>query len=399
MTNRDDQDESASASGSLSLSRRAKLVRGTWMLIAMAGIISTVWTLVEPSGDKAQKVSMEPDVKVSNPVRVSGASRLILESDSPMRGQLKFQKVEATKVEFPLFTVSGSILARITQGSTPLEDRWQFATADLSATYADWVRTKSDLEFAERAMAKSKQLSEAEVSYRKTIYTRLEGLGQSKAVPEKDIQTAKADLLRAEITGERDVFEAQRVVFADRKAVASLERTLRQTGLEPEAITKAEEHTVLISANVPETRISEVHIDQLCQAHLFGLPSQMFPAHVEAMATSVTSDRRMLKVVFHLVDPKNQMKPGMFAEVGLGTNPRDAILVPSKSIIHLGSLDYVIVVEGDEGLKVREVVTGEPHQERYEILHGLKSGENIISQGAVLLKPLVRESLLLEEAK
>ena len=93
------------------------------------------------------------------------------------------------------------------------------------------------------------------------------------------------------------------------------------------------------------------------------------------------------------------MKPGMFAEVGLGTNPRDAILVPSKAIIHLGSLDYVIVVEGDEGLKVREVVTGEPHQERYEILHGLKSGETIISEGAVLLKPLVRESLLLDEAK
>lgn len=381
------------------LSRRLKWVRGIWMLVALVGIVGTVWTLLEPEKNKPKKPLISADVRTTSPIRVAGPSRLILHSESPMRGQLKFQKVESTKVEFPLFTVSGSILARVTPGSGPLEERWQFATADLSATYADWVRTKNDLEFAERAMAKSKQLSTAEVSYRKSIFTRLEALGQSKAVPEKDIQTAKADLLRAEITGERDIFEAQRVVFSDMKVVASLERSLRQTGLEPDALTKAEEHTVLIGANVPESRISEVHIDQLCQAHLFGLPSQIFPAHVEAMATSVSSDRRMLKMVFHLLDPKNQMKPGMFAEVGLGTNSREAILVSSKAIIHLGSLDYILVVDGAEGLKVREVITGEPHQELYEILHGLTPGETIISQAAVLLKPLVRESLLLEEAK
>ena len=378
----------------------ARLVRAFWMLAATAGIAVTVWTLLEGHAAPKAATATAPRLQAHSPVRVSGPLTLVLEADSPMRGQLKFLKVEKSKVEFPLFTVSGSILARVFAGSAPLDERWQFATADLSSTYADWVRTRNDLEFAERALAKSKQLSDAEVSYRRSVFTRLETLGQSKAVPEKDIQAAKADLLRAEITGERDVFEAQRVVFADRKLVSSLERTLRQTGLEPDALTKAEEHTVLISANVPETRISEVHIDQLCQAHLFGLPNQHFPAHVEAMATSVSADRRMLKVVFHLLDPKNQMKPGMFAEVGLGTNPREAILIPGKSIIHIGSLDYLLVLQPDgETLKVREIKAGEPHLDRYEIMDGLNSGETIISEGAVLLKPLVRDALIMEEAK
>lgn len=381
------------------LSFRSRLMRGFWMLLSAAGIVATVWTLLEPGGKKPGEKSAAPAVKTLTPVRVAGPGLIRIMSDSPVRGQLKFQKVETSNVEFPLFTVSGSILARVIPGQTPLEERWQFATTDLSSTYADWLRTRNDLDFAERALSKTKQLSDAEVGYRKSVFTRLDTLGQSKAVPEKDIQTAKAELLRAEITGERDMFEAQRVVFADRKAISSLERSLMQTGLEPAALTKAEEHTVLISANVPETRVSEVHVDQLCQAHLFSLPNQVFPAHVEAMASSVSADRRMLKVVFHLLDPKNQMKPGMFAEVGLGTNPRQAILAPSKAIIHIGSLDYVLVQENNETFRVREVKSGEPHQDQYEILGGLKSGETIISQGAVLLKPMVRDALILEEAK
>lgn len=388
-----------SASPLLKLSLAARLVRGFWMLAATAGVAATVWTLLEPHAPPKTKPVSAKAGRTLNPVRVNGPGTLILQADSPMRGQLKFLKVEKSKVEFPLFNVSGSVLARILPGDTPMEERWQFATSDLSATYADWVRTKNDLEFAERALAKSKELSEAEVSYRRGVFTRLEALGQSKAVPEKDVQAAKADLLRSEITGERDIFEAQRVVFADRKAISSQERSLRQSGLAPDALTKAVENTVLIYANVPETRISEVHIDQLCQAQLFGLPGLHFPAHVEAMASSVTADRRMLKVVFHLVDAKNEMKPGMFAEVGLGTDPRDALLIPGKSLIHIGSQDYVLVVEGQETLKVREVKSGEPHIDRYEILDGLNSGETIISEGAVLLKPLVRDALIMEEAK
>ena len=52
-----------------------------------------------------------------------------------------------------------------------------------------------------------------------------------------------------------------------------------------------------------------------------------------------------------------------------------------------------------ETLKVREIKAGEPHLDRYEIMDGLNSGETIISEGAVLLKPLVRDALIMEEAK
>lgn len=381
------------------LSRSGKLLRAFWMVMAGGGVGATVWVLLEPGDGKARASTAPIAAREIHPVRVSGPGVITLKSDSPMRSQLTFDKVETTKVEFPIFSVTGSILARIHPGTGPAEERWQFATSDLSSTYADWIRTKNDLEFAERIETKAKQLSEAEIDFRKSVFNRLEPLGQSKVVPERDVRSAKADLLRAEIVGEREVFETQRVVLADRKELASLERSLRQSGLDPDLFSKSEEHTVLISANVPESRISDVHVDQLCQVRLLGLPGQVFPAHVEAMAGSVSSDRRMLRLVFHLLDPKNVMKPGMFGDVGLGTNPRDAVMVSSKAIIHLGNLDYVLVMTGPERLEVREVKAGEPHADRYEIIEGLKPGETIVGTGAVLLKPLVRDALMTETAR
>lgn len=375
-----------------------KLLRVAWMLLAAIGVAATVWLLLEPGEGKAKAVKAPVAAREIHPLRVSGPGEITLRSDSPMRSQLSFDKVETARVEFPIFSVTGSILARINPGSGPVEDRWQFATGELSTTYADWIRTKNDLEFAVRIETKAKQLSEAEIAFRKSVFDRLEPLGQSKVVPERDVPSAKADLLRAEIVGEREVFESQRVVLADRKELASLERTLRQSGLDPALFSNAEEHTVLISANVPESRIADVHVDQLCQVRLLGLPGQIFPAHVEAMAGSVTSERRMLRLVFHLVDPKNVMKPGMFGDVGLGTNPRDAMMISTKAIVHLGNEDYALVLKDQEKLEVREVKVGEPHADRYEILDGLKPGETIVGLNAVLLKPLVRDSLLAERA-
>ena len=393
-------DHSAPASNPpVKIGIRTKIIRLGWMILATLGISATVFVLVEPAGHKKSSLNLQTSTKAPSPVRVEMPGKIFLQNDSPMRGQLKIQTVQPTKAEFPIFKVSGSIIARIVPGNSPIEDRWQFASPELSSTYADWIRNRNDLKFAEDILTKSKQLSDAEVSYRRTVSSRLEALGATKAVPEKDVQTAKADLLRAEITGDRDVFEMQRIVFADKKTIASLERQLRQAGLETDMFMKSEENTVLISANVPESRISEVHVDQLCQVHFYGIPGQSFPGHVEALASNVTSDRRMLRMVFHLEDPKNQMKPGMFAEVGIGTEKRDAILIPSKAIVHIGSMDYVLVFEDDDTLVIREVETGEPHLDLYEVINGLKAGEKIISEGAVLLKPLIRDSLILESSR
>ena len=79
----------------------------------------------------------------------------------------------------------------------------------------------------------------------------------------------------------------------------------------------------------------------------------------------------------------------MFAEVGLGTDPRETLLVPAEAMLHVGSLDYLLVDAGGGQWRIAQCEAGESHGERIEIAKGLKAGDRIVTQGAILLKPLV----------
>jgi multidrug efflux pump subunit AcrA (membrane-fusion protein) len=151
---------------------------------------------------------------------------------------------------------------------------------------------------------------------------------------------------------------------------------------------------VLVVANVPESRISDVRAEQACEARFYGCPDTLFPGHVESLSSAVTPDRRTLRVLFELNDKEDLLRPGMFGEVGLGTDARDTMLVPPESILHIARKDYVITAVDDGATwKVGEVKLGELHNGQFEVLLGLGADRDLIAGGAILLKPLALEAL------
>ena len=156
---------------------------------------------------------------------------------------------------------------------------------------------------------------------------------------------------------------------------------------------RAAEHMVLVAANVPEAKVSQVHEGQSCEVEFYGYPDKIFPAHVEAVSSALTQERRTLRVLFDLTDDKLLLKPGMFAEVGLGTDARETILIPATALLHIGRKDYVLVAAGADQWRVTEVTVGEVQSGRCEVLEGLKSGDRIISRGAILLKTVAAQTL------
>lgn len=362
------------------------------MTLAMAGIAAILWVLLKPPS----RVAIAEDEKATaaiEPARVVEPRRLAISRDSAFRQRLHELELKTRRVSFPILTVSGSIIARVRPGKEELLDRWQFSTSELSATYSDWLKTKSEIEFAERQLAKTEELVVAETDYLEKMVKRLEGITASGSLPEKDLRSAKADLLKAQLKGEKDVFSAKSELRLAIRARDRLERELSQTGLEPFVFDRSVENMVLIVAQVPEIRIAHVKVEQACVAKFYGLPDRTFPGHVETLSANLTQDRRMLRVLFDLNDPSGVLKPGMFAEVGLGTEERDSLMVPAAALLHIGSRDYVLVSDGDETWRVADVKVGESHDEWYEVLEGLHSGDRILGDGAVPLKPLVAQAL------
>lgn len=368
------------------------------MLAAIACTILIVGSLLKPhrpqppptdAGKAAESQPAEAVRAISNGV-------IAISPDTPLQKELSAITVKSERMTLPVISVSGTILARVREGGGSFEDRWQFSTSELSSLYADWLRVSTEIEFAQSQLTKTKELAVAETGFLESNVKRLNSV-PSGTVPEKDILQAKAALLQAQIQREKDVFTAESTLRTAIKQKAAIERNLSRSGIEPEVFGNAAEHMVLVAANVPENQVSQVHAGQSCEVRFYGYPDIAFPAHVETVSSTLTPERRTLRVLFDVTDDHNVLKPGMFAEVGMGTDERSAIQIPATALLHINRSDYVLLDSGANRWKVAEVHVGEIRHDRCEVLSGLNDGDRIISRGAILLKSLAAQSLIIPE--
>lgn len=371
------------------LTWKTKSIRGAWMIFAAIGTVAVVVMLMR---NPTVHVEHTAPPKAIEPVRVVGLGKILVSPDTPLQKELSLLDLKRRKITRPVLSVTGVVLARIREGSEPFEDRWQFNTPELSTSYADWLRTKNEIEFNTSQLNKTRDLSNAETTYLQINVSKLEKLS-GEAVAEKDFRLAKSALLKAQIQGEKDIFAAQSALRAAVKQKLAIERDLSRSGIEPVVFERAAEHMVLVAAHVPEAKVAMVFEGQSCNVHFYGYPGQVFPGHVEAVSSMVTQDRRTLRVLFDLTDEMNLLKPGMFGEVGLGDEARDAMLIPATAVLHIARADYVLVAEGENTFRVTPVTVGEVEQGECECLSGLHEGQQILSRGAILLKTLAAQSL------
>jgi multidrug efflux pump subunit AcrA (membrane-fusion protein) len=125
----------------------------------------------------------------------------------------------------------------------------------------------------------------------------------------------------------------------------------------------------------------------------FALPNREFTGKVSSIAPVVLKEKRVLNVQFTVKDPENVVRPGMFAEIGLGTDKREALLMPADGILHVGDKDYALRGAESGTWEIADVETGELRGTNVEVLSGLKPGDRVLGKGAILLKPVVARAL------
>ncbi|ASF46885.1 efflux RND transporter periplasmic adaptor subunit [Methylovulum psychrotolerans] len=341
----------------------------------------------------------KPETVVSSPVVELAGNRLIrVKAGSLLEQKFSITSVQKQRITTPLLVVTGAVVARLPVGSAPKEDRWQFNSIELSGVYADWQRAQAEKDFNAKRLEKIRELTAAQYNSQKLAVDRLRKLVATGTEAIRDLTAAEATLMEVQLGGQKDVYEAETALTVSSRSRAALERKLLQEGVDPVLLESSSPGVSLIMADVPELRISLVAVGQACAARFYGLPDQVFAGKVRSLAPTLSAERHTLRVFFELNDAADQFKPGMYAEIGLGTDPRDAILVPTDGVLHSGNSDYVLI-GAQEGLwRITEVSVGESIDDRIEILKGVREGERIIGNGAILLKPMLVQSLQNEEA-
>ncbi|MBF4692328.1 efflux RND transporter periplasmic adaptor subunit [Fusibacter ferrireducens] len=80
------------------------------------------------------------------------------------------------------------------------------------------------------------------------------------------------------------------------------------------------------------------------------------------------------------------IKPGMFAELKIVTDaPRKVIALPKVAVLHEEGIDYVYLVNGTTATK-QTIKLGSPFEDQFEVLSGLKPGDQIVTSGQAYLE-------------
>ncbi|MBU6297113.1 MAG: efflux RND transporter periplasmic adaptor subunit [Alphaproteobacteria bacterium] len=109
---------------------------------------------------------------------------------------------------------------------------------------------------------------------------------------------------------------------------------------------------------------------------------------VDNVSAVVNPDTRSVAVRIVADNPADLLKKQMYVRVQIRSAQRDkGLLVPSSAVLRDDvNLPFVYLLESDGSFARRQVTLGYRDGDRYDITSGLKSGERIVSNGALFLQ-------------
>lgn len=142
-----------------------------------------------------------------------------------------------------------------------------------------------------------------------------------------------------------------------------------------------------IVAEVPERELGGLAPGRAAQVRVPGIDAP-FAAAIDSIGHAVDPEQRRMPIYLAFQDKTADagLTAGMFAQVSLAGGPRGAPTVPSTAVLIKNGSQRQVYLQGEDGNYVaRPVRTGIARAGRVEILEGLKAGDKVVVQGALLL--------------
>ena len=137
--------------------------------------------------------------------------------------------------------------------------------------------------------------------------------------------------------------------------------------------------SVWVVADVFEQDIGLVKTGAKASVTLPAYPGQTFSGTITYVYPTLKAETRTVPVRIELANPRQLLKPAMFAQVDVQLGTGAAVLtVPDSAVIDSGKRQIVLVQRGEGRFEPRDVRTGARGDNHVEILEGLKQGEEVV---------------------
>jgi Cu(I)/Ag(I) efflux system membrane fusion protein len=143
--------------------------------------------------------------------------------------------------------------------------------------------------------------------------------------------------------------------------------------------------TVWISADIYESEVAAVTLNQPASVTFAAYPGETFLGTVSYVYPTLNAEARTVRVRLDLPNPGMKLKPGMFGTVTLRTDATRTLVVPKEAVLDTGLRQLVFLDQGEGAYVPYPVKLGRRNQDSVEVLEGLKEGDRIVTSANFLL--------------
>jgi len=269
---------------------------------------------------------------------------------------------------------------------------------------------------SELGLAQSGYLkSQAKLHVAEQAYARAKFLLQEKVIGEAEAQRRKAELLsmQAEAHEARDHLkllgmndeefrrlDQSRTIRSHVPIVAPFAGRIIGRNLTRGEVVETTEKLFVVAdlsevwvrANIPEKDIPFVHSVHAsggtqADVRINAYPREIFKGTITYVGDVLDPATRTMQLRLELPNPEGRLKPEMFATIRLYSEPQpDRLALPESALQRDHDRTFVFVRRNESEYEVRDVQIGESNGALTTILGGLGEGDQVVTQGAFVLK-------------
>lgn len=144
--------------------------------------------------------------------------------------------------------------------------------------------------------------------------------------------------------------------------------------------------SIWMMANIFENQTNQVKTGMSVKVTMNGVLGRSWSGKVEYIYPQLDDATRTARVRIVLNNPDLTLKPGMYGNVMFNNeNKAASLLIPTQAIIMSPTENRVIVALGNGVFQVRKVTLGNEVGDMTQVISGLSSGEQIVSNGEFML--------------
>jgi membrane fusion protein, copper/silver efflux system len=138
---------------------------------------------------------------------------------------------------------------------------------------------------------------------------------------------------------------------------------------------------IWVYATVYEYDIGQIQAGQSVELGSVAFPGEKFSGKIIAITPVLDPMTRSARVRIELDNSERKLKPEMFVNARIHIELGERLSIPDEAVIDTGERSVVFVADKDGYFSSRQVNLGVHAGDYYEVLSGLKEGEEVVSSG------------------